>query len=92
VTPTRDKKTTEKRSGPREGRPNAEVPARTNVRAIVNDGGDVTVEVSTLRAAADLIAGRGELDQRAYERGRLDGFADGWRCGLKAGAERGRAA
>jgi hypothetical protein len=92
VAPIRDKKTTEKRGGPQEGRSNAQVPGRTNVTTMVTDVGDVVVDVNVLRAAADLIAGRGELDQRAYGRGRLDGFADGWRCGLKAGAERGRAA
>jgi hypothetical protein len=48
----------------------------------------VCIVADIVLEAADLIAGRGELDQRAYERGRLDGFADGWRCGLKAAARR----
>jgi hypothetical protein len=46
----------------------------------------------TLGAAAGLIAAQQEREAAAFELGRLAGFADGWRCGLEAGADRGTAA
>jgi hypothetical protein len=50
------------------------------------------VAAGTLRAAAVLIAAQREREAEAFRLGRLAGFADGWRSGLEAGAERGTAA
>jgi hypothetical protein len=44
----------------------------------------VAIGVGILRHAVDLIADRGDLERRAF----LRGYADGWRDGLRAGAER----
>ena len=48
----------------------------------------VVVDADVLVAAAELIAGRGDLERSAYERGVLYGFAQGWEQGLSAGLER----
>ena len=56
-----------------------------------NDTG-VPVDASVLAAAAALLAGQHEAERQAYDLGRLAGFADGWRCGLEAAAERRSAA
>jgi hypothetical protein len=52
----------------------------------------VAVDIGVLRTAADLVASRGELGRMAYDRGRLDGYDDGWRDGIRAGAQRRSAA
>jgi hypothetical protein len=88
VTPIRDKKTTKKRGGPQEGRPNAQVPARTNVTAMVTDASVIAMNVGVLQAAADLIADRRDLERRPYERGVLHGFGLSWEQAMEAGAER----
>lgn len=91
MAPIRDKKTTEKRGGPQEGRPNAQVPGRTNVTAMVTDASVIAMNVGVLQTAADLIADRGDLERRAYERGVLHGFGLGWKQAMEAAAERGAA-
>jgi hypothetical protein len=48
----------------------------------------IAVDAGVLRAAADLIGDCADLERRAF----LRGYADGWRDGLRAGAERGCAA
>jgi hypothetical protein len=60
----------------------------------VHDTSDarVSLDVSYLRAAVDLIASRGKAERQAYDRGRLAGFRDGWHAGLQAGADRRTAA
>jgi hypothetical protein len=50
------------------------------------------VDARFLRATAGLIASAGESEGAAFDRGRLAGFADGWRAGLLAGAVRRTAA
>ena len=92
MTPTRDQRTTKNRGGPQKGRPNARVPARTNVTATLRHDSDVAVDVSVLQAAADLIADCGDLERQAYERGVLHGFGLGWEQRGEYEAERGRAA
>jgi hypothetical protein len=95
VTHSRDQKTTEERSGPPVAqpgsRPNAEVLTKTNVTHMVIDAGVVVVDADVLRRAADLIADYPGLERRAYERGVLRGFADGWDQRGNYEAERGAA-
>lgn len=59
-------------------------PASDNHYALVNPG--------VLRDAADLIGELGALVHRAYERGAILGFGQGWTQAMEAAAERGRAA
>ena len=57
---------------------------------MVSDGAPGLAQVSAeaLVAAAELIAEQGSRERHAYERGRIRGFGDGWKCGLAAGRER----
>jgi hypothetical protein len=91
-----------KRSSPRsetQGHSNVKSLARTIAEAkdnavpdIVQVSARVLVDADVLAAAADLLASQAEREAEAFARGRLDGFADGWRYGLEAGAERRSAA
>jgi hypothetical protein len=51
----------------------------------------VNVSADVLAVAVDLIGSQAEREGRAFDRGRLIGFTDDWRCGLAAGLERGAA-
>jgi hypothetical protein len=105
VTPIREPETTAyERGGPQKGRPNARVPARTNVTAMVTDVvGVASDDVARLLALSD----EGDLHLRLrlaawregyaaarseLEEALLHAFADGWTRRGEYEAERGRAA
>jgi hypothetical protein len=99
VTPARDPKTTEnERRGPRRGHAN-EVPARTDVSAIIKDGCGVAVEAEAWNCCAacghdPVTALRQVLAERheAWRAGILEGYGRGWDQRGEYEAERGRAA